>query len=233
MLLLNDPQSRGFARLTGVIYFSIAVFGVFAIAYVPSQIIVADDAGATLANIVERAGLYRLGIGADAVVMLLEVLVLSMLFFMFKPVSPVLAMSAALARFAMVGVMAAMLFFHAGADAIAHRPDVLAAFSQEQRAEIVALLLQMHKSGVWIWQVFFTLHLALLGTLVLRSNLYPRVLGYGLMIGGAGYLFDSIYSFALPEVVLLGAIRVGLLTIVSLSEVGFALWLIFVGPRQR
>jgi hypothetical protein len=53
------------------------------------------------------------------------------------------------------------------------------------------------------------------------------------MIGSLGYVLDSIYSFAFPEVAALGVVRVGFLAIVSLSEIGFALWLIFVGPRQR
>ena len=232
MELFNAPHSRPYARLTGILYLSIAVFGAFAIAYVPSEIIVAGDPAATLDNITARSALYRSGIAADVLVMGLEVMVLSLLYFMFKPVSPALSFAAATARFAMVGVMAAMLFFHAGADAIA-QGEALSQFTPAQRAEIVDLLLQMHKAGVWIWQVFFTLHLALLGWLVLRSNRFPRLLGLGLMIGSAGYLLDSIFSFAFPEAAALGAIRVGFLVIVSLSEIGFALWLTIAGPRGR
>lgn len=50
-------------------------------------------------------------------------------------------------------------------------------------------------------------------------------------IGGIGYALDSLYAFALPEVTLLGQVRIGLLAIVTLSEVGFALWLLLRGPR--
>ena len=61
---------------------------------------------------------------------------------------------------------------------------------------------------------------------------YPRLLGWGLKLGGAGYLLDSVAGFALPNAVLLQAISIALLVIVTLSEIGFALWLVFVGPRK-
>ncbi len=231
MTLFDHPQSRGFARLTGAFYLTIAVAGAFAIGYVPSQIVVAGDPAATLVNMASRQGLYHLGIGADALVMLVEIVTLTLLYFMFRPVSAVLSFAAAMARFAMVGVMAAMLFFHAGADLLAD-PAALSGFDDEQRADLAGLLLHIHRSGVWIWQLFFALHLALLGWLVARSGRFPQLLGLGLMIGSTGYLADSLYGFAFPGADWLGTLRIGLLAIVTLSEVGFALWLLIRGPAD-
>ena len=102
-----------------------------------------------------------------------------------------------------------------------------------QRIELAGLLRHVHDAGVWIWQVFFCLHLILLGTLVLRSELYPRALGFGLIVGGTGYLVDSVQMFALPEAATLGAVKIALLLIVTLAEIGFALWLLLRGPRAR
>jgi hypothetical protein len=216
--------------MTGVFYLGIAIAGGFSIAYVPSQIVVPGDGAATVANIVGRSGLYQLGIAADLVVMVFEIMAMTMLYFMFRPVSPTVSFAAAMARLSMVSVMSAMLFFHAGASLLAQPDFVMTSFSNDQRADLTGLVLEMHRAGVWIWQVFFALHLVLLGYLVLKSERFPRLIGIGLMVGAWGYLLDSVYAFAFPEFAMLGVLRAGLLVVVTVSEVGFALWLIIRAP---
>lgn len=232
MHAFSDPTSQTYARLTGMFYLGIAIAGGFAIAYVPSQIVVQGDSTQTVANILNRSTLYQSGIAADVAVMMFEIMALTMLYFMFKPVSATLSFAAAMARLSMVSVMSAMLFFHAGATLLATSPEVMPSFDVTQRADLAGLLLEMHRAGVWIWQVFFTLHLVLLGTLVVASNRFPRLIGIGLIVGGSGYLLDSVYAFAFPDAEWLGMLRVGLLAIVTLSEVSFALWLLIKGQQQ-
>lgn len=227
----SDPLSGAYARWTGFFYLGIAVAGGFSIAYVPSRIVVPGEASATVANILSQTGLYHMGIAADLVVMVFEIMVVALLYFMFRDVSRTLSFAAAMARLSMVSVMSAMLFFHAGADLLAHSDQVLTHFSADQRADIAGLLLEMHRAGVWIWQIFFMLHLLLLGYLVLRSNRFPVLVGYGLMIGAMGYGLDSVHAFAFPDVAWLGMGRAGLLVIVTLSEIGFALWLLVRAPQ--
>ncbi len=228
---LIQPESRAYARLTGLFYLGIAVAGGFSIAYVPSQILVAGDATATVSNIIGRSGLYRLGIAGDVAVMVFEIAALTMLYFMFRSVSASLSFAAAMARLSMVSVMSAMLFFHAGASVLAHSDQVMMSFSPEQRADLAGLLLEMHRAGVWIWQIFFWVHLLLLGFLVVKSQRFPALIGFGLIVGAWGYLLDSIFAFAFPEAAWLGVLRAGLLAIVTLSEISFALWLLIRGPR--
>ena len=231
MQSFSDPKSSSYARWTGFFYLGIAIAGGFSIAYVPAQIVVQNDAAATVANIVGKNGLYHLGIAGDVVVMIFELFAVAMLYFMFRNVSKTLSFATAMARLSMVSVMSAMLFFHAGADLLAHSDQVMTNFSAEQRADLAGLFLEMHHAGVWIWQIFFTVHLLLLGYLVANSERFPSLLGYGLMIGAIGYALDSAYAFAFPEIVWLGTLRIGLLAIVTLSEVGFALWLLIRAPQ--
>ena len=225
MRCFADPASRDYARLTGGFYLIIAVAGAFAIGYVPSRI--AAGGGSLMAH----RGLFLSGIGADGVVMLAEVMATAMLYFMFRPVNATLAAAAALARIMMVAVMAAMLFFSAGALWLVDPTTAPASLDAAQRAELGALMRYLHDAGVWIWQLFFALHLALLGGLVTRSGLYPRLLGRAMSLGALGYLLDSLQGFAFPEAALLGWLRVGLLVVVTLAELGFALWLLLRGPR--
>ena len=227
MSAFNDPTTPAYARLTGSFYLGIAVFGAFAIGYVPSQI-VTGDAAATLAAINEKRGLFNAGVGADAVVMGFEVMATTMLYQIFRRVNETLAFAATLARFGMVAIMGTMLLFQAGLAGLADG-SIPAGDMREPMAE---LLLHVHHSGVWAWQILFGVHLILLGTLVMRSGLFPRLLGMGMVIGAFGYLADSAYAFAFPGADWLGMVRIGLLVIVTLSEVGFALWLVTKGPRR-
>lgn len=227
----QDPSSRAYARLTGALYLTIAVAGGFAILYVPGILDVAGDPAATFANIAQHRGLFHAGLVGDVVMMTAEVLVSVMLYFMFRPVNATLALAASYARLMMVAVMAAMLFFHAGSLALADGTVRLDSFSGAQRIELAGLMRHIHDAGVWIWQVFFSLHLVLLGVLVIRSGLYPRLLGAGLVVGGTGYLVDSVQMFAFPDAAVLEAVKISLLLVVTLAEVGFALWLLFRGPR--
>ena len=230
MQAFSDPTSRTFARWTGLFYLGIAVAGGFSIAYVPAQIVVPGEAAATVANIATRNGLYLAGIAGDVLVMVFELFAVAMLYVMFREVSRTLSFAAAMARLSMVSVMSAMLFFHAGASLLAQSDQVMTHFDAAQRADLAGLFLEMHRAGVWIWQIFFTVHLLLLGYLVLRSERFPALLGYGLMIGAMGYVLDSVYAFAFPDLGWLGLLRAGLLAVVTLSEVGFALWLIARAP---
>lgn len=232
MWLFSDPQSRTYARLTGGFYLAIAVAGVFSIAYVPSQLMVTGDAQATVSNILSRRGLYQFGIGADALLMLLEIMVVAMLYFMFRHVNETLSMAAALARLSMVGVMAAMLFFHAGTLALIEPGEMLASFSADQRTDLAGLMLSIHDSGVWIWQAFFFLHLLILGQLVARSGRFPVLLGHAMTLGGFGYLVDSVHAFAAPNSDIIGVIKIGLLAVVTLAELSFALWLLLRAPAD-
>lgn len=232
MQALSHPDSRSYARIAGALYLTIAVSGGFAIAYVPEVINVADNPAETLENISAMPGLFLAGIGGDIVMMLSEVLLTVMLFFMFRTVSPTLSAMAALARLSMVAVMSAMLFFSAAIFALATDASFLSGFNAPERASLAELFTYLDAVGVWIWQLFFALHLVVLGTLILKSEAYPRLLGYGMAIGGIGYALDSLYAFALPDFTLLGQARIGLLAVVTLSEVGFALWLLVRGPSQ-
>ena len=229
MHVFSDPQSRSYARLTGAFYLSIAVFGFFAILWVPTQIQVPGDAVATTDNIGAKRGLFLAGIGGETAILIAEIMATAMLYFMFKPVNATLSFAAALARLSMVGVMAAMLFFHAGALTLIDTASEV--FTDAQRAALAALLLAMHDAGVWIWQIFFTVHLVILGQLVARSGRFPRLLGHAMTLGAIGYTLDTLSNFVAPGAAALGLITAVFLVIVSLAEIGFALWLLIVGQR--
>lgn len=231
MSVFSDPQSRPFARLTGLFYLSIAFIGPFAILYVPSQIGVAGDAAATLENLVAKRGLFMAGAGGEAAIMLIEVILAAMLYTMFRVVNPTLSAIAGLSRFAEATVMGAMLLFTAAALGIADPATAPSGLDDTQRAGLAAMMVYAHDAGVWVWQLFFALHLAILGQLVARSGVYPRLIGHAMTFGSVGYVLDTMSAFAFPDSAALANVTTVFLAIVTLAEVSFALWLILRGPR--
>jgi hypothetical protein len=59
--------------------------------------------------------------------------------------------------------------------------------------------LKMHGEGYSISSVFFGVYCFLLGQLILRSALVPRIIGVLLMIGSSGWVVDSFTTFLSPS----------------------------------
>lgn len=210
--------SKSFIRTAGWLYIVIAVAGGFSIGYVPSVINAGGDAATTLAD---NTTLYRLGILGDIVVLLCELALTVMLYRIFKPASETLALIATYARFAMVGVMAINIL-------LGVLPLYLIGLSTPM-PEMVAALFEAKQIGVYVWQLFFSLHLLAIGTMILRYGLFPRLLGWMMGIGAFGYLLEGLSKLTYFENEVLSWAIIGLLVVVTLGELAFAIWLIAKG----
>ena len=103
MSVFDDVTSKSYARVTGALYLLIAVAGIYAIAFAPTQYHVEGDALATLVAVSENRAFFISGIFGDVVMMVAEILVTVLLFYMFRAVQPVLSAAAALARIGRAG----------------------------------------------------------------------------------------------------------------------------------
>ena len=229
MTVFEDPASRSFERLAGSLYLVIGVAGVFSIMWVPSQLTVAGDPFGTASLIAQRQGLLGAGVAGSVVLMLAEVLLSVMLYAMFRRDGAVLALSAAAARLLMVAVMAVMLLPQAGIHALVAGDAQFVALDAGERAELAWVLREIHDAGILVWQVFFTLHLWLLGMLAWRAPSVPRLLAGGLATGGTGYLAASVHSVYFAHVFTFEVAVISLLAVAALAEIGFAIWLLIRG----
>ena len=73
----------------------------------------------------------------------------------------------------------------------------------------------------------------MLGTLIYRSGYLPRVLGGALVIGAFGYLVEGLSQIMGLEYAVLSWLTIPLLTLVTLAELGFALWLLIKGVDEE
>lgn len=217
------------ARLAGLLYLLIAVCGIFSIGYMPATVFDFGDAAANAQGLAEHAGLFRLGIFADMLTILFEIALTAILYALLKPVSSTLSLMAAFARLGMIVVMAVNLVAYLMMALVLSGADFLAAFDPAQLQGLALMFLQAHEFGVYAWQIFFGAHLLVLGYLVLQSGYLPRVLGSMMLVGSFGYSLQAVEKFVLPGNGFLGVIVIGLLTIVTIGEIGFALWLLVRG----
>jgi len=209
------------ARLAGGLYLSLVPLGFFSFVYVPSVLFVPGDAAATSRNIMASEWLFRSGTVSHLITQIIVVFLVLALYRLLKPVNKDRAVL--MVVLALLGIPMAFLseVNHLAALRLLGGADG-GAFTSTQIQAQVMLFLDMRRSGVLVAQIFWGLWLLPLGLLVIRSGFLPRLLGILLVIGGAGYLFDSGTQLLFP-----GFITISQFTIVG--ELLFSLWLLIKG----
>lgn len=220
------------ARFAGLLLLLIAVLAPFSMLYLPSILIAPGDAATTAGNVMASDGLFRLGIVVDSVVILLEIVLIGILYVLLRPVSRTLALIAAFARLAMTTVMAVNLFNSLGVLLLLSGAGYLTVFEPDQLDALVLLFLNLHESGIYIWQVFLGLHLIVLGYLVFKSGYFPRILGVLLMVACSGYLMDSLVVLV-PGSEAISIVAPVFLVATVIGEVSFTFWLLIKGVNAE
>lgn len=211
---------RFHARLAGVLYLVPMVLGPFSMMFVPSKVLVAGDAAATLTRFTASESLFRLGIASDLLIVLSELALTAVLFVVFDRVNRALALTATFARLAMTAMQGANLMLSIGALSVAARGDAVQTLS----------LLEVHGQGMHLWETVFALHCVVLGVLVFRSGFVPKVFGPLLGLAGAGYALNGLGSLLVPSMAPVFAGIVGLTAVVG--EVPFVFWLLIKGVKS-
>ncbi|MBO3086086.1 DUF4386 domain-containing protein [Cellulomonas fengjieae] len=203
------------ARLAGLLYLAVAFLAGFAELFARSRIKATDDVAAALRD---DAGLMKVAFVADLAAFTCFLLVGVALYALFREVHRTAAIAMLTMTAVSVAIKALNMVNHAGA--------VLAA--QRGADELAVLFLDLHGIGYLVAQIFFGGFLIPLGYLVLRSGVVPRVFGYALIIGGAGYLLGLVVELVAPSADS-AALALGLLG--GVSELAFLGWLLVKGPR--
>ena len=215
------------ARWTGIFYLGLAMAGFIGFLFVRSELFVESDAATTLANLVERPSLARLGIGADLTVVVAQALAAIWFFKLFRIEHGFAAGS--IAAFGLINAGAVMVATAFSATALAVSGDISIAPGGDQAAT-VQMLYQL-SGALWdIGGVFFGLWLIPMGHVVLTSRLMPSVLGWLLMLGGAGYVLSTYITQTAPDAP--AAIEVVLVGLATLGEFWMIGYLLSFGTRN-
>ena len=175
------------ARLTGLWYFLMAVFGIVGFLIVHPQVYEANDAQATLFNLQESAGTARIRLLLELAIVLSQSLTAVYFYKLFRPINETAGLSIAL--WGTVNAIAVLVSALAMASALSVAQSTLAVESQLLAIEIFSAVIQ-HAWG--LGALFFGLWLIPLGYVITSARIMPRSLGQLLMVGGVGYLLSVL-----------------------------------------
>ena len=217
-------------RLAGLLYVVASIPGFFALAYVPSKLLVHGNATATANNIAAHKMLFRLGIAADLVGQVIFIFVALALYDLLKGVNQ----RHALVMLTLILVAIPIAFLNElnsiAALVLVRGADFLSVFDKPQRDALARLFLNLRGGGFDVAGIFWGLWLFPLGMLVYRSGFLPRFLGVLLMVGTSAYLANSFTSLVLPQYEVVVSRWMSPLQAV---EVVFMLWLLIMGAKPK
>ncbi|HEY8719070.1 DUF4386 domain-containing protein [Pengzhenrongella sp.] len=222
-------SSTRLARITGILYLIVAVFGGFAEFFARATVYVPGDATATAANVVANSELVRIGFVADLVQTTVFLFVGFAFYLLLGHVNRNVARTMVIFVALSVAIQSLNLLHQFMALLVATSETYQAALGSDASDALVLLMLDMHHYGYLIAQMFFGLWLLPLGYLVYRSGIFPRALGVLLAIGCAGYLVDMLAKFLVPEV---AATLSPFVTMpAAVAELAMVGWLLVKGVR--
>jgi hypothetical protein len=224
-IALSSPKRV--ARIAGVLYLLVGIFGGFAQGFVYPKIYVAGDAVATAANLVANSGLVRLGVVADFFDNTIWVFVALVLYRLLKHVNK----SAASTMVVLVAIGAGITMLNAvfEFEALRVATGALNLASAAGANALASLLIDAQHYGLLIAQIFFGLWLVPLGYLAYKSGWFPKALGVVLLLGAVCYLVDTLAAFLVPDV---GKAIHGYVTIPSaIAEIWTVGYLLVIGVK--
>lgn len=225
---------RQAARIAGYGYLAIFVLAIFANFVVLERLIQPGDAAATASNITGSEGLFRLGLVGFLVIFALDVAIAWALYVFFRPVHRDLSLLTAWFRLVYTTLLGVAVIFLFLVLQLLSSADYLTALATGQRDATLLLFLEGFNYAWLIGLAVFGIHLALLGSLVLRSGSIPKLLGVLLVLAGAGYVIDTLAHALLASYDDYATLFLLVAAVPSLiGEGALAIWLLLRGGRQQ
>lgn len=218
-----------YARIGGVLGLVSLVAGGFGEAYVPSVLIVANDAAATAHNFITSDTLFRAGFASYLIEGLCDVSLSLILYALLRPVHRDLALLSAFFRLVGTAGFAVAELFHFAASPLVGGADFLSTFSPAQLNTLALQSLRMSSYAAAIFMMYFGAGSILLGYLIFRSGYLPRIVGALMAISGVGFITRTFLwvlapAYASPIILAPAALAALALTVALLKGVDVRKW---------
>jgi len=231
----ENPMSspKRLARIAGVLYLLVGIFGGFAEGFVDPKMYVAGNAAATAGNLVSNAGLVRMGVVSHLLDGTFFVFLALTLYILLKHVNKSVARAMVVLVVLATGIICLNAVFQFEGLRVATDPSYAAAFGVAGSNALALLLLDTQHYGTLAAQVFFGLWLVPLGYLAFKSGWFAKWLGVVLVVGGVCYLVDLLAAFLAPG--LSKEIHSFVVIPSAIAEISMVVYLLVIGvktPRQ-
>jgi len=218
------------ARLAGLLYLILVITGVFSIMFVSSQIIVLGDVVATAKNIIAKEFLFRTGIINDLISNTIFVLLVLVLYKMFKQINEYqakLMVALVIVQIPAVFIMESLNI----TSLMIFKGELLQTFGINQRQDLAMLFIKINDYGTLTIEIFWGLWLLPFGLLVYKSRFIPRIFGILLIIAGIAYMNSSLISLLFPGYSAI--VNQPTLLLVAIGEISITLWLLIKGVKDN
>jgi hypothetical protein len=187
-----------YARAAGIMFLISFVAGSFGEFYVPSKLIVAGNAAATVGNIVDHEMLFRLGFAGYLLEALCDVGLALVLYVLLKPIHRNLALLSAFFGLISTALFAVceMLFFCA--PFLVKNPVFAQSFTREQLDALVYFFVRVYASGAALFMVFYGSASLIRGYLIYRSGYIPRFIGVLFGLVGVAFIVKNFTLLLAP-----------------------------------
>ena len=193
-----DISQRKVALIAALGLLGMAVLAPLALFGVLNTLVDTGSPTATVANIVESEGTFRLAIAAFLVVAFLDVLVAWALYVLLRPVNGSLAMLVGWLRLAAAAASLPALANLLDVAQLLGGPVASTLPAAVVQAQVMASVASFH-NAMDIHLAIFGVHLLGVGVLVYKSVQFPRFLGALVVIAGVGYLADTFTRILVPD----------------------------------
>lgn len=195
----STASPKRLARIAGIFYLLVAIFGGFAEGFGDPMMYVAGNAAATAANVLANPGLVRIIVVAHLVNAIFFVLTAMAFYILLQHVNKSVARAMLVFVAISAGITTLNAVFQFEGLQVATNSSYVDAFGAAGSNALVLLLLDIQHYGTLSAQVFFGLWLAPLGYLAYKSGLFPKALGVTLVAATVYYLVHLITAFLVPD----------------------------------
>lgn len=224
---MSRPVSFRFdCRLTGLFYLGLAITGALGFLIIRPQLFAEGDPSRTLANLIERERLARIGIALELGIVTFQALAAVWFAKLFREADAFAA--GVLALFGMVNAIVVL----ASAALLSAALEVALDSIGADRATSHLLILMSAR----FWEVgnlFFGLWLIPMGWLVWKASFGHRALGWVLIVGGIGYVLTPYVAVLAPNAGAWLALFPLAATVGEFWMIGLLLWTGLRPPREE
>ena len=219
------------ARLAGLTYLILIIFGILNLLYFPKRFIVWDNAALTYQNIVQSELLFRFSIVSGIIMSLSFMILPFVLYKLLKKANKTQAKLMVIFVLMSIPISLTNILNKFAVLTLINKPAYLQHIPNTELETQVMLHMDYYSNGIEISQIFWGLWLLPFGYLVYKSGFLPKILGIFLMIGCFGYLTAFFGGFLFENYS-----KTLFSTLVdipsSIGEIGICLWLLIMGTNK-
>lgn len=219
------------ARIAGLCYLLVIATGLFAEVFVRQALRVPGDAIATAQNIKTSAMLFRWGFAADLFNFIIGLPGILIMYVLFKPVNNYFAKLAMFFVLIQTAVIAVNLLNQYSPLLLLSDAAYLAPLQPAQLAALALHSLNLQAVGYATGLVFFGFYCLIIGYLIVKSSIIPKLIGILYAIAGLSYLANSFLLLLSKDFSNPWFTYIALPAFIG--EMSLCLWLLVKGVKEQ